>query len=249
MTEHDLESGSAPIEPTGEETPKNEAYKVFTTEDEYKQAQDKFFRGAYNEGKKKQEKDMLNLFSEMGVQAETLEDAISGLKGLVTPAKEKQTEVDEIRELLQKSQEETNALRGRIAQRELNERKSKQANLAFGELDGELILDRSSIETLFYAEFDIVEDSGSFMVVKEGVPVLDDAGNRMSLSNAMKNFVRQKGFIKTTVKGVGGETGSVATGGKPSKSEWSKLLKRKDANSQSKAAEMWNLSKELGWAE
>ena len=249
MAEQTPESASTQSEATEESTSQNEAYKVFTTEDEYKQAQDKFFRGAYNEGKKKQEKDILNVLSGLGVEAESVDEALEGLKGLVAPAKEKQTEVDEVRDLLQKAQEEAQTLKQQIAQRELNERKAKQANSAFSELDGQLTLDRESVETLFYAQFDVVEDSGSFMVVKDGVPVLDDAGNRMSLSNAMKNFVRQKGFVKTAVKGVGGEAGATVASGKPSKAEWSKLLKRSDAGSQHKAAEMWHLSKELGWAE
>ena len=57
MAEQNLESASTQSEASEESTSQNEAYKVFTTEDEYKQAQDKFFRGAYNEGKKKQEKE------------------------------------------------------------------------------------------------------------------------------------------------------------------------------------------------
>ena len=79
MSEENIESVDAPESTTEETTSQN-------VQQQPEFDKDKFFRGAYNEGKGKVERDMIGKFSEiLGNDVNTLDDAFSLLSNKMQP--------------------------------------------------------------------------------------------------------------------------------------------------------------------
>jgi len=117
MSEENIESVDAPESTTEETTSQN----VQTQQPEFDK--DKFFRGAYNEGKGKVERDVINKFSEiLGDDVNTLDDAFSLLSSKMQPVQEDKGEADKLRELLQQYQEQAEAAKEQLA---LNQMETK----------------------------------------------------------------------------------------------------------------------------
>lgn len=228
-------------------------YRVFSTEQEYKDAQDKFFKGAYNEGKSKAQRDVLSAFSDMfGEPIESLEDVTKKVQGYVQPKKEQESEAEELRRLLQEQKEALEQAKEEAYFVKMEANIGNQFASALSDLskEGDLSLKQDYVEQLFYNEYEIDEQNGQYFVAKDGVPVLDESGNRQSVANAFKSFIKSNGFIKPTKKGVGTNTGAVdVTGDKPSRSEWRKLIRSNSPDAQERVAQMYSMAQQVGWAE
>jgi len=239
---------------SGEQNSTNaQPYKVYTSEEEYKQAQDRFFKGAYNEGKSKVERDFLQKFSSvLGDDVSSIDDVIDRFQKINEPQKQKQSEVDELRSLLQEQKEALESARNEAQLVRMQANIANQFSSALSEIskEGELSIKSDYVEQLFYNEFEIDEQNGQYYVLRDGVAVLDDSGNRKSVGNAFKDFVRENKFLVPQKSGVGVTTGSAnVQGEKPSRSEWRKLIRNNSPDAQQRVAEMYQIAKQVGWAE
>ena len=245
-----IEQGAAQ---TASEQEAPQPYKVYTSEDEYKQAQDKFFKGAYNEGKSKVERDVLSKFSSvLGDDVESIDDIVDRVKGITEPKKEKQSEVDELRSLLQQQKEALEAAQSEAQLIRMQSAISNQFSSALADVakEGDLTIKSDYVEQLFYNEYEIDEQNGQYYVLKDGVAVLDESGNRKSIGNAFKDFIKENKFIVPQKAGVGVTTGATdAQGEKPSRAEWRKLIRNNAPDAQRRVAEMYQRAKQVGWAE
>jgi len=243
MSEENIESVDAP-ESTIEET-------TSQTQQQPEFDKDKFFRGAYNEGKGKVERDMISKFSEiLGDDVNTLDDAFSLLSNKMQPVQEDKGEADQLRELLQQYQEQAEAAKEQLALNQMESRIGSEFNSAFSDLeqDNELTLRKDYIEQLFYNEYEIEESNGQFYATKGGVPDLDAQGNRKSVGNSLVEFAKQ--FAKPKKVGAGGATGGTPASERPSRAEFQKLVRSTNPADRAKAEELFTLSRAAGgWAE
>jgi len=243
MSEENIESVDAP-ESTIEET-------TSQTQQQPEFDKDKFFRGAYNEGKGKVERDMISKFSEiLGDDVNTLDDAFSLLSNKMQPVQEDKGEADKLRELLQQYQEQAEAAKEQLALNQMESRIGSEFNSAFSDLeqDNELTLRKDYIEQLFYNEYEIEESNGQFYATKGGVPDLDAQGNRKSVGNSLVEFAKQ--FAKPKKVGAGGATGGTPASERPSRAEFQKLVRSTNPADRAKAEELFTLSRAAGgWAE
>ena len=213
---------------------------------------DKFFRGAYNEGKSKVEKDVVSKFSELlGSNFESLDDAISSIQKTLQPKQEEKGEAEKLRELLQQYQQEAESAKEQLHMTQMQNRIDSEFGSAFSALqqDNELTLKTDYIEQLFYNEYEIEESNGQFYAVKDGVPDLDAQGNRKSVANSLMEFAKQ--FAKPKKVGAGGATGGTpASSERPSRAEFQKLVRSSNPADRAKAEELFGAMKAAGgWAE
>lgn len=242
-------------EQTSQSEQQEQPFKVFASRDEWSEHQDGFYRKAYNEGKSKVEKDVFNTFKEkLGVEAESLEDLVTA----INPPKKQESgdnksgETEELRNKLQEWQSKYEETQNELKQTRLNQMISAQASEAFSQVanEGKLKLDRKSIETLFKAEREIVEQDGQVYAFQDGKPELDDQGNRKTYSQSLTDFMKSKGLLEPNKQGTGGGTGGTTSGEKPSRSEWRELLRSNDHDKQLKAEELYAQYKKAGgWSE
>jgi len=114
--------------------------------------------------------------------------------------------------------------------------------------DNELTLKTDYIEQLFYNEYEIEESNGEFYAVKNGVPDLDQQGNRKSIANSLVEFAKQ--FAKPKKVGAGGATGGTPSSERPSRAEFQKLVRSTNPADRAKAEELFAASRAAGgWAE
>ena len=245
MSEENIESVDAPESTTEETTSQNEQQQ----QPEFDK--DKFFRGAYNEGKGKVERDVINKFSELlGDDVNTLDDAFSLLSNKMQPVQEDKGEADKLRELLQQYQEQAETAKEQLALNQMENRIGSEFNSAFSALeqDNELTLRKDYIEQLFYNEYEIEESNGQFYATKGGVPDLDAQGNRKSVGNSLVEFAKQ--FAKPKKVGAGGATGGTPSSERPSRAEFQQLVRSTNPADRAKAEELFVASRAAGgWAE
>jgi hypothetical protein len=245
MSEENIESVDAPESTTEETTSQNEQQQ----QPEFDK--DKFFRGAYNEGKGKVERDMISKFSEiLGNDVNTLDDAFSLLSNKMQPVQSDAGEEDKLRELLQKAQLEAEAAKEQLALSQMETRIGSEFQGAFNALeqDNELTLKKNYIEQLFYNEYEIEESNGQFYATKNGVPDLDAQGNRKSVGNSLVEFAKQ--FAKPKKVGAGGATGGTPSTDRPSRAEFQKLIRSSSPADRKRAEQLYVASKQAGgWAE
>ena len=245
MSEENTESVDAPESTTEETTSQNEQQQ----QPEFDK--DKFFRGAYNEGKGKVERDMISKFSEiLGSDVNTLDDAFSLLSNKMQPVQSDAGEEDKLRELLQKAQLEAEAAKEQLALSQMETKIGSEFQGAFNALeqDNELTLKKNYIEQLFYNEYEIEESNGQFYATKNGVPDLDPQGNRKSVGNSLVEFAKQ--FAKPKKVGAGGATGGTPSTDRPSRAEFQKLIRSSSPADRSKAEQLYVAMKQAGgWAE
>ena len=245
MSEENTESVDAPESTTEETTSQNEQQQ----QPEFDK--DKFFRGAYNEGKGKVERDMISKFSEiLGNDVNTLDDAFSLLSNKMQPVQSDAGEEDKLRELLQKAQLEAEAAKEQLALSQMETKIGSEFQGAFNALeqDNELTLKKNYIEQLFYNEYEIEESNGQFYATKNGVPDLDAQGNRKSVGNSLVEFAKQ--FAKPKKVGAGGATGGTPSTDRPSRAEFQKLIRSSSPADRSKAEQLYVAMKQAGgWAE
>lgn len=245
MSEENTESVDAPESTTEETTSQNEQQQ----QPEFDK--DKFFRGAYNEGKGKVERDMISKFSEiLGSDVNTLDDAFSLLSNKMQPVQSDAGEEDKLRELLQKAQLEAEAAKEQLALSQMETKIGSEFQGAFNALeqDNELTLKKNYIEQLFYNEYEIEESNGQFYATKNGVPDLDAQGNRKSVGNSLVEFAKQ--FAKPKKVGAGGATGGTPSTDRPSRAEFQKLIRSSSPADRSKAEQLYVAMKQAGgWAE
>lgn len=243
MSEENIESVDAPESTTEETTSQTQQQPEFD--------KDKFFRGAYNEGKSKVERDMIGKFSEiLGNDVNTLDDAFSLLSNKMQPVQEDKGEADKLRELLQQYQEQAEAAKEQLALNQMESRIGSEFNSAFSALeqDNELTLRKDYIEQLFYNEYEIEESNGQFYATKGGVPDLDVQGNRKSVGNSLVEFAKQ--FAKPKKVGAGGATGGTPSSERPSRAEFQQLVRSTNPADRAKAEELFVASRAAGgWAE
>ena len=245
MSEENTESVDAPESTTEETTSQNEQQQ----QPEFDK--DKFFRGAYNEGKGKVERDVISKFSEiLGSDVNTLDDAFSLLSNKMQPVQSDAGEEDKLRELLQKAQLEAEAAKEQLALSQMETKIGSEFQGAFNALeqDNELTLKKNYIEQLFYNEYEIEERNGQFYATKNGVPDLDAQGNRKSVGNSLVEFAKQ--FAKPKIVGAGGATGGTPSTDRPSRAEFQKLIRSSSPADRSKAEQLYVAMKQAGgWAE
>ena len=243
MSEENIESVDAPESTTEETTSQTQQQPEFD--------KDKFFRGAYNEGKSKVERDMIGKFSEiLGNDVNTLDDAFSLLSNKMQPVQEDKGEADKLRELLQQYQEQAETAKEQLALNQMENRIGSEFNSAFSALeqDNELTLRKDYIEQLFYNEYEIEESNGQFYATKGGVPDLDVQGNRKSVGNSLVEFAKQ--FAKPKKVGAGGATGGTPSSERPSRAEFQQLVRSSNPADRAKAEELFVASRAAGgWAE
>ena len=242
MSEQNIEQADAPESAVEESTSQ-------TQEQQFDK--DKFFRGAYNEGKSKVEKDVVSKFSELlGDQVESLDDAFSRIQQTLTPKQEDKGESEKLRELLQQYQQEAESAKEQLQMTQMQNRIDSEFSGAFNALqqDNELTLKTDYIEQLFYNEYEIEESDGEFYAVKNGVPDLDQQGNRKSIANSLVEFAKQ--FAKPKKVGAGGATGGTPSSERPSRAEFQKLVRSTNPADRAKAEELFAASRAAGgWAE
>jgi len=244
MSEQNIEQADAPESAVEEQASQPATEPAFD--------KDKFFRGAYNEGKSKVEKDVVTKFSELlGNDVESLEDAFSRIQQTLQPKQEEKGESEKLRELLQQYQQEAEAAKEQLQMTQMQNRIDSEFGSAFSALqqDNELTLKTDYIEQLFYNEYEIEESNGEFYAVKNGVPDLDEQGNRKSVANSLVEFAKQ--FAKPKKVGAGGETGGTpASSERPSRAEFQKLVRSSNPADRAKAEELFGVMKVVGgWAE
>jgi len=244
MSEEKTESVDAPESTTEETTSQNEQQQPEFDKD-------KFFRGAYNEGKSKVERDMISKFSEiLGNDVNTLDDAFSLLSNKMQPVQSDAGEEDKLRELLQQAQVEAEAAKEQLALSQMETKIGSEFQGAFNALeqDNELTLKKNYIEQLFYNEYEIEESNGQFYATKNGVPDLDAQGNRKSVGNSLVEFAKQ--FAKPKKVGTGGATGGTPSTDRPSREEFQKLVRSSSPVDRKKAEQLYGAMKLAGgWAE
>ena len=245
MSQENIESVDAPESTTEETTSQNEQQQ----QPEFDK--DKFFRGAYNEGKGKVERDMISKFSEiLGNDVNTLDDAFSLLSNKMQPVQDDKGEADKLRELLQQVQLEAETAKEQLALSQMETKIGSEFQGAFNALeqDNELTLKKNYIEQLFYNEYEIEESNGQFYATKNGVPDLDAQGNRKSVGNSLVEFAKQ--FAKPKKVGAGGATGGTPSTDRPSRAEFQKLIRSSSPADRSKAEQLYVAMKQAGgWAE
>jgi hypothetical protein len=249
MSEQNIEQADALESAVEESTSKNTEQQPAT---EPAFDKDKFFRGAYNEGKNKVEKDVVSKFSELlGNDVESLEDAFSRIQQTLQPKQEEKGESEKLRELLQQYQQEAESAKEQLMMTQMENRINTEFQSAFGALqqDNELTLRQDYIEQLFYNEYEIEESNGQFYAVKDGVPDLDAQGNRKSVANSLVEFAKQ--FAKPKKVGAGGATGGTpASSERPSRAEFQQLVRSSNPADRAKAEELFGAMKATGgWAE
>ena len=247
MSDQNLEQAEAPDSAVEETTSQNEQPATEPAFDK-----DKFFRGAYNEGKSKVEKDVVTKFSELlGDNVESLEDAFSRIQQTIQPKQEEKGESEKLRELLQQYQQEAESAKEQLQMTQMQSKIDSEFGGALNALqqDNELTLKPDYVEQLFYNEYEIVESDGQFYAAKDGVPDLDDQGNRKSLGNSFIEFAKQ--FAKPKKVGAGGATGGTpASSERPSRAEFQQLVRSSNPADRAKAEELFTLSRVAGgWAE
>ena len=245
MSEENTESVDAPESTTEETTSQNEQQQ----QPEFDK--DKFFRGAYNEGKGKVERDVISKFSEiLGNDVNTLDDAFSLLSTKMQPVQDDKGEADKLRELLQQVQLEAETAKEQLALSQMETKIGSEFQGAFNALeqDNELTLKKNYIEQLFYNEYEIEESNGQFYATKNGIPDLDAQGNRKSVGNSLVEFAKQ--FAKPKKVGAGGATGGTPSTDRPSRAEFQKLIRSSSPADRSKAEQLYVAMKQAGgWAE
>lgn len=209
----------------------------------------KIFSKGYNEGKSKAEKDVLAKFSSLGIEnAESLDDVINHFSQAMNPKKEDQSEVEQLRKMLEEANSKAEEARN-------NYEVFRQETLLESQLDGalnsvksegSLTIKEDHLKNLFYMEYEVEEQDGGFYASRNGIPMLDQEGNRKPLSSVLRDFVRENSYLRPAVTGTGGSTGSVASSDKPSRSEFNKLIQSKSADAQRKAAELYAQYKQTG---
>lgn len=211
----------------------------------------KIFSKGYNEGKQKAEKDAIAKLRSLGIEnAETLDDVVSSLSSILKPKKEQESEVTQLRKMLEeankKAEDAQLEYEAYLQESKLNA--SLDSAMSALSAEGSLTLKSEHLKNLFFAEYDIDFREGMMVPVKDGAPLLDKEGNYMGIDSALKDFVRANKYISPKAVGTGGGTGGGVVSEKPSKAEFQKLIREKSADSQSKAAELWNMAKKTGWA-
>ena len=244
MSEQNIEQADAPESAVEETTSQNTVQPEFD--------KDKFFRGAYNEGKSKVEKDVVSKFSELlGDNVDSLDDAFSRIQQTLAPKQEEKGEAEKLRELLQQYQQEAESAKEQLMMTQMENRINTEFQSAFGALqqDNELTLRQDYIEQLFYNEYEIEESNGQFYAVKDGVPDLDAQGNRKSVANSLVEFAKQ--FAKPKKVGAGGATGGTpASSERPSRAEFQELVRSSNPVDRKKAEQLFGAMKQAGgWAE
>jgi len=209
----------------------------------------KIFSKGYNEGKSKAEKDVLAKFSSLGIEdAESLDDVLSRISQVLNPKKESTNEVEQLRKML----EEANT---RAEEARNNYEVFRQETLLENQLDGalnairaegSLTIKEDHLKNLFYMEYEVEEQDGGFYASRNGIPLLDQEGNRKPLSSVLRDFVRENSYLSPAVTGTGGATGGLASSDKPSRSEFNKLIQSKSADAQRRAAELYTQYKQVG---
>jgi hypothetical protein len=247
MSDQNLEQAEAPDSAVEETTSQNEQPATEPAFDK-----DKFFRGAYNEGKSKVEKDVVTKFSELlGDNVESLEDAFLRIQQTIQPKQEEKGESEKLRELLQQYQQEAESAKEQLQMTQMQSKIDSEFGGALNALqqDNELTLKPDYVEQLFYNEYEIIESDGQFYAAKDGVPDLDDQGNRKSLGNSFIEFAKQ--FAKPKKVGAGGATGGTpASSERPSRAEFQRLVRSSNPADRAKAEELFGVMKAAGgWAE
>jgi hypothetical protein len=247
MSDQNLEQAEAPDSALEETTSQNEQPSTEPAFDK-----DKFFRGAYNEGKSKVEKDVVTKFSELlGNNVESLEDAFLRIQQTIQPKQEEKGESEKLRELLQQYQQEAESAKEQLQMTQMQSKIDSEFGGALNALqqDNELTLKPDYVEQLFYNEYEIIESDGQFYAAKDGVPDLDDQGNRKSLGNSFIEFAKQ--FAKPKKVGAGGATGGTpASSERPSRAEFQRLVRSSNPADRAKAEELFGVMKAAGgWAE
>lgn len=212
----------------------------------------KIFSKGYNEGKAKAERDLMAKFRSFGIEAEALDDAFGTLEQKITPKKEQEGEIEQLRRMLEEANNKAQQSQDQYEAFMYETRVESTLEQAIGALKGEgtLSLKEEHLKSLFYSEYEIEEHDGKFFASKGNTPVLDNQGNRKPLSTVMSEFAKENKYLMPSAQGTGGSSGHTQFGDKPSRSEFNRLIKSKSADAQNKAADLYAQYKKAGgWAE
>lgn len=212
----------------------------------------KLFSKAYNEGKSKLEKDVLKMFSSLGLEdVESIEHGFNTLNEKLSPKKNAENEVETLRKLLDESNKRVEDLQGEFESFMKDSQVDRTVDTALQGLrqKADMSIKDDHLKTLFFMEYEIEEREGQFIAVKDGTPVMNSKGDYLSISDALYGFARDNKYMSPRAMGTGGGTGSAGITDKPSRTEFRNLLRAKSADSQAKAAEMFATAKKTGWTD
>lgn len=212
----------------------------------------KIFSKGYNEGKAKAERDLVAKFRSFGIESEALDDAFSMLQEKVTPKKEQEGEIEQLKRMLEEANSKAQQTQDQYESFLYETRVESTIEQAIGALksEGTLSLKEEHLKNLFYSEYEIEEHEGKFFASKGNTPVLDNQGNRKSLGTVLSEFAKENKYLMPSAQGTGGSSGHTQFGDKPSRSEFNRLIKSKGLDAQNRAAELYAQYKKAGgWAE
>ena len=249
---------------TGEDNSQNEQqepFKVFNTKEEYSEAQDKFFRGAYNEGLSKATKDAKQVFGIDG-EFESTEDLFKTAKERLVEQQNGSSnesndnpEVDELRKQLQEYKQEAEQVKQQHQEYKRNQKINGDMDSAINNLkDGNKVTIKDEhLKRLFKDDYNVKlsDDGQTYVERQDGTPVLDGDGNRKSLQDAMAHYVKENSYAQPKAEGVGGGTGGGSGANeKPSFKEFKDLMNSGKQGDREKAAKLREKKQEMGgWAE
>lgn len=209
----------------------------------------KIFSKGYNEGKTKAERDLLAKFSSLGIEnAQSFDDVINHISGVLNPKKEDGSEIEQLRKMLEDANRKAEEAQNNYEIFRQETLLETQLDGALNALraEGSLTIKEDHLKNLFYMEYEVEEQDGGFYASRNGIPLLDQQGNRKPLQAVLRDFVRENNYVRPAVTGTGGSTGSGASSDKPSRSEFNKLIQSKSADAQRRAAELYSQFKQVG---
>lgn len=268
MSKDDAGQGNDPKDPNDGQgqDPKNEQVfakigdRTYESEKDFNDWLGKRHSAAYNDGKSKVIKDAKETFGVDIDDYENPSDFFAAVKDQIAKSDKKDdsgegnSEVEELKRKLKEAQNEAKDAKNEFNSFKTNQKIEGQMDKAINDIAQnfkKLSVKPDHLKQLFKNENEVVvSDDGDVFVQKpDGTPVLDNEGNRDSVSNVLQRFVKENEYATPLAEGADGGTGSGGTGKKPSKSEWRKLIQSTSEGSVQKAAEMYQNAKEYGWAE
>lgn len=194
----------------------------------------KIFSNGYNEGVKTQEKRLLDKFSEItGQEFNSIDDVYGWGKTSSQKLAESisdPTQTDEYKTLQSKVKDLSTTVETLQSEKTSIQNQYKFDSIhseASNKLkeSAEFVIPESDAKDLFNAKHNVEWKDGNPVVKKNGVPVLDDAGNYRPLQSVLTDFY--KTYTKPATDGTGGGSGD-GGGVKPSFKEFQEANKSKD---------------------
>lgn len=212
----------------------------------------KIFSNGYNQGREKEQKDVLSKFESItGQKPESVDQVFEWMTTTSKKVAESisdPTQTNEYKELqgkLSTYQEKLQQAQSRAEQVQNQYHFDSAHNETANKLrqNAEFVIPDSDAKQLFQTKHEIEWNDGKAIVKKDGAPLLDDNGNYRPLQSVLTDFY--KSYTKPTTQGTGGGTGDGV--GKPKFADFKQASK---GDNRKQMAELINQAKAAGgWQE